>query len=72
MQTRDELDRQLGGRHGRDAMEYRKRFAALATRYCYAPLLFAALDGQLDCARIRRLLRDPKQARQALRELGVI
>ncbi len=67
----DELDRQLGGRQGHDALGYRKRYAALATRYRHATLLFAALDGRLDRERIRRLIRDPKQARQALSELGL-
>jgi hypothetical protein len=72
MQIRDELDRQIGGKQGRDAAEYRKRFAALATRYPYAALLFAALDGRLDRERLRRLIRDPEQAQQALNDLGLI
>lgn len=71
MQTHDELDRQLGGRQNQDAAAYRKSFAALATRYRPAALLFAALDGRLDRQRLRRLIRDPKQARQILSELGL-
>lgn len=71
MQIRDELDRQIGGKQGRDAAEYRKHFAALATRYPYAALLFAALDGRLDRERLRRLIRDPEQAQQALNHLGL-
>jgi hypothetical protein len=72
LQVHGELDRQLGGRHGPSANTYRKRFAALATRYPYATLLFAVLDGRLDRARIRRVIRDPKQVRQALSDLGLI
>lgn len=71
MQTRDGLDRQLGGQQSRDAADYRKRFAALATRYRHAALLFAALDGRLDRERIRRLIRDPAHVQQALSELGL-
>jgi hypothetical protein len=71
-QVHDEIDQQLGGRRGQDAAAYRKRFAAVATRYPHATLLFAALDGRLDRARLRRLLRDAKQARQILNDLGLI
>jgi hypothetical protein len=71
MQMHDQFDRQLGGRQGKDAAIYRKRFAALATRSRYANLLFATLDGRLDRDRIRRLIRDPGQARQALSDLGL-
>jgi hypothetical protein len=72
MQVYDEIDRQLGGRQDQDAAAYRKRFAALATHYPYATLLFAALDGRLDRQRLRRLLRDPKQVQQALIDLGLV
>jgi hypothetical protein len=71
-QVHDEIDQQLGGRQGQDAAAYRKRFAAVATRYHQATLLFAALDGRLDRARLRRLIRDPKQAQQILNDLGLI
>jgi hypothetical protein len=71
-QVHDQIDRQLGGRHGKDAASYRKSYAALATRYRHAALLFAALDGRLDRDRIRRLIRDAEQARQALRDLGLM
>jgi hypothetical protein len=70
MRVHDQIDRQLGGRHGKDAASYRKSYAALATRYRHASLLFAALDGRLDRGRLRRLMRDPEQARQALRDLA--
>jgi hypothetical protein len=68
---RDELDRQLGGAQDKDAAAYRKGFAVLATRYRHANLLFATLDGRLNRARMRRLIRDPGQARQALSDLGL-
>jgi hypothetical protein len=68
----DELDGQLGDRQNQDVTAYRKRFAALATQYRHATLLFAALDGRLDPERIRRLIRDPKQARQVLSDLGLV
>ncbi len=71
LEMRDRLDRQLGGAQGQDAMTYRKSFATLATRCRHATLLFAALDGRLDRDRIRRLIRDPEQARQAVRDLGL-
>jgi hypothetical protein len=70
-QVCDTIDRQLGGRQGQDTAAYRKRFAALATRYRHAPLLFAALDGRLNRQRLRRLFRDPQQVRQALSDLGL-
>jgi len=72
MRTRDAIECQLGGRQGQDETSYRKRFAALATRYPHATLLFAALDGRLDCQRLRRLLRSPQQVRRILNELGLI
>jgi hypothetical protein len=68
-QTHDELERQLGGCAGKDAKVYRKSFAALAKDYPHANLLFAALDGRLEGERMRRLIRDPDEARQALRDL---
>jgi len=70
-QVCDEIKRQLGGRQDQDAATYRKRFAALAAHYRYAPLLFAALDGRLNRQYIRCFFRDPKQTRQALRDLGL-
>ncbi|MHB1424183.1 MAG: RNA ligase [Gemmataceae bacterium] len=70
-QVHEELDRQLGGRHGKDAASYRKSYAALATRYRHAALLFAVLDGRLDRDRLRRLIRDPEQARRTLSDLGL-
>jgi hypothetical protein len=72
MQHYDDLERRLGGRQGQDAIDFRKRFAALATRYRHSTLLFAALDGRLDRERICRLIRDPNQARETLSDLGLI
>jgi hypothetical protein len=63
------LDGQLGGRHERDTPAYRKAFAALAISYPYAGLLFAALDGRLDSKRLRKLIRDPEQAKRAVLEV---
>lgn len=71
MHMHDQIDQQLGGRHGKDAASYRKSYAALATPSPCANLLFAALDGRLDRNRLRRLIRDAEVARQALRDLGL-
>lgn len=60
------LEIQLGGRAGKEETAYRKAFAALVTAYPLTNLLFAALDGRLDRRRIRRLIRYPDAARQAL------
>jgi hypothetical protein len=49
-----------------DPRQYRKAFAALATRYPYATLIFAALDGRLDLERVRKHLPTPDEARQAV------
>jgi hypothetical protein len=62
-----ELESQLGGRAGKDPAAFRKAFAALAVRRPCAPLLFSALDGRLDLARVRRLVRTPEEAAETLR-----
>jgi hypothetical protein len=54
-----------------DAKTYRKNFAALASGYPHAKLLFAAFDDRLDVQRLRRLIRNPDEARQALTDLGL-
>lgn len=72
MQTHAELDRRLGGSTGKDIKTYRKGYAALATPFPHANLLFAALDGRLDRERLRRLIRTPDEARQALRDVGLV
>ena len=71
LQVHDQIGRRLGGRNGKDAASYRKSYAALATRYRHAALLFAALDGRLDRDRLRRLIRVAGQARQALHDLSL-
>lgn len=53
-----------------DAKAYRKNYAALASQRPHSGLLFAALDGQLDGARVRRVFREPQEALQALAELS--
>ncbi len=63
------LEAQLGGQAERDTAAFRKAFAALAIRYPYAGLLFAALDGRLNPKRIRKLIRDPEQAKNAVLEV---
>jgi hypothetical protein len=66
----DSLSRELADRGREDAAAYRKAFAALANRYPYSALLFSMLDGRLDRARVRRILRDPDEARRALSSVG--
>jgi hypothetical protein len=71
-QVHDLLLQELGDRYREDAAAYRKAFAALTTRYPYPDLLFSMLDGRLDRARIRRIVRDPDEARQALASVGLL
>jgi hypothetical protein len=52
---------------GLDPREYRKAFAALATRFPFSSLVFAALDGRLDLAKVRKHVRSPEEAREAVR-----
>jgi hypothetical protein len=72
LQVCQQIETNLGGREGPDAAAYRKSFAAIATRYPNAALLFAALDGRLDGKLIRRLAPDSKQARQILKDLNLL
>jgi hypothetical protein len=62
------LEEGLGGRTGRPPAEYRKAFAALATKRPLSGLLFAALDGRLDLARVRQAFRSAAEARRACEE----
>ena len=71
-QVHDTLSQQLGDRCREDAAAYRKAFAALAIRYPYPALLFSTLDGRLDLARVRRIVRDPDEARRALNSVGYL
>ena len=68
----DALETQLGGRGGKDAGAYRKTFAALAVKSPARGLLFAALDGRLDLARVRQHCRDIDEARGMLRALETV
>jgi hypothetical protein len=65
-----DLEARLGGREGKAPAAYRAAFAALAVPYPQAWLLFAALDGRLDLARIRKSVRTPEEAREAVRMTG--
>ncbi len=65
--TAADLARQLGDE--KDARSQRKSFAALASRFPRSNLLFAAFDNRLDADRLRRLIRDPDEARQAFADL---
>ncbi len=71
-QVHDSLMQELGDQCRKDMAAYRKAFAALATRYPYPALLFSMLDGRLDRARVRRILRDPEEARRALASVGFL
>jgi RNA ligase len=67
--THADLVAQIGAKA--DAKAYRKSYAALASKRPCSGLLFAALDGQLDRQRVRKMLREPQEATQALAELGL-
>lgn len=56
------VDAAIGGRSGRPPGEYRKAFAAVATRRKHPGLLFAALDGRLDESRLRKIVPTPEEA----------
>jgi hypothetical protein len=66
-----QVERQLGGRAGKDAAAYRKSFAAVVKSSRHAKLLFAALDGRLNRDYVRRWIGGPEQVRQALVHLGL-
>jgi hypothetical protein len=66
----DELSARLGDREGKGPAAYRKAFAGLAGAYPHSGLIFAALDGRLDLARIRKYFRTAQEARDALAALG--
>jgi hypothetical protein len=65
-----EIDAAVGGRAGREPAAYRKEFAARAKGYPLPGLLFSALDGRLDVARLRASVRTPAEARAALAAVG--
>jgi hypothetical protein len=65
------IDAEIGGKEGRTPAEHRKAFASRAVASPYSGLLFAALDGRLDLARMRSAVRTDTEAREALRALGL-
>jgi hypothetical protein len=65
------IDAEIGGREGRSPGEYRKAFAARAVGSPCSGLLFAALDGRLDAARMRKAVRSEAEAREALVAVGI-
>jgi hypothetical protein len=64
------LEEQLAGTAERGSPAFRKAFAALATRQPHAGLLFAALDGRLDLARVRRYVPSAAEVRSVLADLA--
>lgn len=64
------IDAAIGGSAGRVPNEYRKLYALEATRRPEKKLLFAALDGRLDRARMRKIVPGPKEAREVLASIG--
>jgi hypothetical protein len=66
-----EIDARLGGRPGKGPVAYRKAFAAVARDYPLSGLLFAQLDGRLDVARVRKTVRSPAEAGEALAAVGL-
>jgi hypothetical protein len=61
------IDAQIGGRgEGPVPTAYRRAFAAQAVQSPQSALLFAALDGRLNEARLRALVRSPDEARAIL------
>lgn len=49
----------------------RKAFAELALKSAHPGLVFAALDGRLELARLRKIARTPDEAREVLRRVGL-
>jgi hypothetical protein len=60
------IEADLGGRAGYDTGSFRKAYAARVVGRPLSALLFAALDGRLDRDRLRRLIRTPEEAAEAL------
>lgn len=63
------IDAEIGGKAGRADSEYRKAFAEKAKAEPYSGLLFAARDGRLDVARVRKSVADDKESAEALEEI---
>jgi hypothetical protein len=66
---RDTIDARVGVRAGQEPGEYRRAFAGEAKNLPYSGLVFAALDGRLDLARLRKAVRDDREAREAIEAL---
>lgn len=64
--TRRRIERELGGQGERTAGEYRKAFAQCIQRHPSRALIFAALDGRLSIATLRKLVRSIEEAREIL------
>jgi hypothetical protein len=64
-----ELARALGDRTAQPPASYRKAFAALALARPHSKLLFAALDGRLNVALIRKLIPSPEEVSAAVSKL---
>jgi hypothetical protein len=59
---RDAIDCIVGGSAGKDPATYRRLFAREAARRTHPGLIFAALDGKLDVARMRKRIPTPEEA----------
>jgi hypothetical protein len=68
--AREAIDTRIGGRAGREPGAYRKAFAAEAVQLPASSLVFAALDGRLDLPRLRKMIRNDREAREALTAVG--
>jgi hypothetical protein len=65
----ERIEQALGGR-GADPKQHRKAFAALAMKCPHSGLVFAALDGRLDVARVRQYAPTPKELAAVLGTTG--
>jgi hypothetical protein len=64
-----DLEVRLGGRAGKEPAAFRKAFAGHVAGRPFAALLFSCLDGRLNLARVRQLVRTPDEAAEALQLL---
>jgi hypothetical protein len=69
--TCTELADRLGGAAGKERAAFRKAFAGLARSYPLSGLVFAQLDGRLDLERVRKSVRSPREAQEALTAVGL-
>lgn len=68
--VRDSIDTEVRAA-GIEPPAYRGAFAERAKRLAYPGLVFAALDGRLDTAKMRKAIRDEDEARAAIAALGL-